>query len=325
MVDKGKGPQHPGRVFLFLGPVSGALEPTDAEAMVYETEPWALFGMAVTALPNDGQWAVGACGFSDSKLPGRAYVFDGMAAGAASAQDTAVATVLGEGPPWDGTGLLLDSLDFDGDGVSDLLASGYENAVAGKESGSVYVSLGPFSGARTFADGLIWRGEAPGDRAGSTIAGVGDVDNDGYDDFAVGAHGYGDLSDRSGRAYVVRGGSDSKPGERSLADAWLRIDAEATHTFGTALSPSGDLDGDGSNDLSVLADGAPSKVYTFLGPLVEGTISSADANRIVVPDEYTAGSETSLTGGVDQDGDGFDDLAIGRPQQDIAYVVPGSP
>jgi hypothetical protein len=51
---------------------------------------------------------------------------------------------------------------------------------------------------------------------------------------------------------------------------------------------------------------------------------SADADRIVVGD-YTPGDEWSITGGFDQDGDGFADFAVGRAIDDAVHVVPGAP
>jgi hypothetical protein len=102
-------------------------------------------------------------------------------------------------------------------------------------------------------------GAAVGDKAGTSVATLGDINGDGIVDYAIGAP----FSDRNGRAdsgtvYVVFGRSDAA-GPSDLAAFTLndgfRIDGAGSGDLaGTAVVAAGDVNGDGLNDLLV---GAP--------------------------------------------------------------------
>ncbi|MEQ9640939.1 MAG: calcium-binding protein [Alphaproteobacteria bacterium] len=103
--------------------------------------------------------------------------------------------------------------DFNGDGVEDLLIGAPYKSDEGDNRGAVYVVFGRsggFSGdidLDTLADdeGVIVSGEAGNDFLGQSVAGVGDVNNDGFDDILIGATGSDAGGVDSGAAYVVFG------------------------------------------------------------------------------------------------------------------------
>ena len=72
--------------------------------------------------------------------------------------------------------------DVDKDGVVDLVVGAPFSSKKTISAGSAYV----FSG-RTGAQLYVWHGDAPLDRFGSAVAGLGDINQDGYDDILVGA------------------------------------------------------------------------------------------------------------------------------------------
>lgn len=90
--------------------------------------------------------------------------------------------------------------DVNNDGVGDVIAGAPWNDAGGNDAGRVHV----LSGA---TGSLIWsiNGEAEFDHFGSAVTGIGDVNDDGYDDFAVSAPENDAIGPDSGRAYIYSG------------------------------------------------------------------------------------------------------------------------
>lgn len=102
------------------------------------------------------------------------------------------------------------------------------------------------------ADRLAWTGAA-NENFGWAVARIGDIDNDGTADFAVGAPLADDAGLDAGRVYVFLGGSLASGTAAARAD--FIIDGEnGGDRFGWSVSAAGDMDGDGRDDFIV---GAP--------------------------------------------------------------------
>lgn len=246
--------------------------------------------------------------------------------------------------------------DFDADGFCDLAIGVYGENLAGQtDVGTVEVVYGSATGLELSSNAQLAQstsgvGDADresGDKFGYALA-VGDFDNDGADDLAVGIPGenVGGTSD-AGAVQVLFG--DTLNGltltGSQYIDANTGVDAtevpngpENGAQFGSVLA-AGDFDGDNDDDLAIgtplenysrtnaddtttgVTDaGAVTVLYSDAGTIdgtdahfiVQGTLASTDT-RVMNIAETAEGSDrmgNALAAG-DVDADGDDDLAIG--------------
>jgi hypothetical protein len=206
-------------------------------------------------------------------------------------------------------------------GAGDLDADGFDDVVVGahgadSEAGAAYIAYGPISagGILDYVD-VELTGEAAGDQAGSSVAGAGDFDGDGFDDLLIGALGESSVGSATGAVYLVFGPPAGSGSLGSLAD--LKLIGEGAFDYvGHAVDGVGDTDGDGLDDIVVTArweDGGGSSsgaAYLVLGGL-SGTmgLASADAKFVGTAANEQAGSAVAGIG--DFDGDSLSDLLIG--------------
>ena len=105
---------------------------------------------------------------------------------------------------------------------------------------------------------------------------VGDMNNDGVDDFVGGSYGAGPNGAQSGQAYVFFGPFTQGQSFNATLDANLTFNgSSAGDWFGEAFAI-GDFDNNGNNDLGIGAKNADEnganagQAYIFLGPFVQG-------------------------------------------------------
>jgi len=98
--------------------------------------------------------------------------------------------------------------DVNGDGLDDILIGSWNGEVLGYEFGAAYLLYSPI-GADLDMDSAdaSFSGETSYDYAGRAVAGLGDVNGDGYDDILIGAHGNDAGGDSAGAAYIWLGGA----------------------------------------------------------------------------------------------------------------------
>ncbi len=159
-------------------------------------------------------------------------------------------------------------------------------------------------------------GDSLSDEFGDAVAGVGDVNGDGVNDYAIGAYLDDNNGNGSGMVRVFSGSSGV------MLYQW--DGAAATDAFGYSLSYLGDVNGDGRADVLVGArqkqGGASTvpgyaSVYSGATGAVLYTVSGLAAN-----DQFGY----DVTGGYDVDGDGVNDFAVGIYGEDTNGSNAGS-
>ncbi len=219
---------------------------------------------------------------------------------------TATGETDGDALGWSDGGSCIGSAgDVNGDGYDDVVISTYSHD---SQKGKAYVYHGSPAGLGATAV-LTVTGQADGDLFGHAVAGVGDVNDDGYDDVIIGAPGVDAGGNLRGRAYLYLGGSEGLS-PTPVATITGQSDGDL---LGISVSGAGDVNGDDYDDVLVgapLADAGGSargQVYLYLGnssglsttPAFTAT-GQADSAQLNVP----------KAGAGDVNNDGYDDVIV---------------
>ena len=206
--------------------------------------------------------------------------------------------------------------DVNGDGIPDI-GVGASNAPGGAQNGRAYVIYGKagFTGlslaAMTADQGFRIDNDTPASFTGAAMAGLGDMNKDGFDDFAVGSPGYATLGDT---ATILFGRSTSGDIDLPVAsDRGVTFSGTPTsYGVGRALAGAGDFDTDGYPDALI---GAPTISDTEdLAALVRGSMSMTGGPVADLPDGFRQPTGEAFGAAVaglgDVNGDGGVDIAV---------------
>lgn len=233
------------------------------------------------------------------------------------------------------------SADFDGDWYADLAVGvRYEGIGSASLAGAVNVLYGQSGIGLDDPDNQFWYQGGNGlvdtaetqDAFGSALA-VGDFDGDGYTDLAIGVplESLGAVVN-AGAVHILCGAA---PGLAAVAISLLSQDSpgilddcETDDYLGWVMTV-GDFNGDGFDDLAVgitnESIGSPERSGAGAVAVFYGSASGLDGgNQFVALDVSGIENETDTNDRVwrgaglgDFNGDGYDDLAVGVPFEDI--------
>ncbi len=273
----------PGQVYAYSGADGELLQVHDEPDGIDFEFGWAVSGIRDVDGDDHDDILVGAPAnyFTINQAPGKAYLLSGR-----------TGQLLQE---WSGElvgdefGCAVASLgDVDGDTISDV-------AIGARQGGYVGVYSG-LTGARIagFADPALPIGES--------VAGVGDVDADGVPDLLAGT---GALAGE-GVARVVSGAT-GKPLQEFFA---LHAGGFENGGFGAPVTPGGDIDGDGVND--VLIGSVHRAAVSVFSGRTGGHLNTLGSREIVPPGFTTFVGGCAVVIG-DVNADGIHDIAMGEP------------
>ncbi len=233
--------------------------------------------------------------------------------------------------------------DLTNDGYDDLVACSPDDDDGGSASGTCWLIDGAStrdssSSVRgstvSSVDSAVVTGSAASDQVGLTpqSLSIGDIDDDGIIDLAVGVPGYDGASTDGGGVWIYLGGALA--GAETVSTAHQVVNGDGA--LGTAVNMTSDVTRDGVADLlagATTAGGGYGVVYLFEGGLSSGTWTLPD-------DQYASwiGEASGDTFGVaisglqDLDGDGRQDFAVSASGNDDTasaagkvYVIPAYP
>ena len=202
-----------------------------------------------------------------------------------------------------------------------------------KESGKTYLIFGKSEGWATpfnLADAdASFLGEFAGNKASHDVYGIGDINADGIDDFAIGVKFYHEPAQRAGKVFIFFGKTTGWLLDTPLAASDASFLGEAETAEAAHVYPAGDLNNDGYDDILVGAGfhdetGIDAgKCYVIMGkPTAEwqNDVSLADADASYLGEMEGDWAAHRVAGAGDINGDNFDDFIIGANGRDVGNV-----
>ncbi|MBW2691617.1 MAG: FG-GAP repeat protein [Deltaproteobacteria bacterium] len=245
--------------------------------------------------------------------------------------------------------------DVNGDGYADVIVGAYRYFFPTTviEVGAAFIYLGS-------ASGIVARGNPSnantnflGGRInawlGYSVAGAGDIDDDGYADVIVGAPNYDvstirpEVSKRTGAAFIFYGTASGIPnGSSETADTKLKApdgsNVKLGTFFGWSVAGAGDVDDDGYADVIIGApfyefptpQGAPKELnegvaFVYLGSaggIADGGPNAADTQ--LQSNQASAYLGHSVAEAGDVNGDGYSDVIVGAVLYDAGEIDEGA-
>jgi hypothetical protein len=337
------GESDEGAAFVYHGGAAGIVSgnPSTAAAQLESDDAngtlgWSVAGAGDVNADGYADVIVGAPGFDNGQGDeGVVLVFLGDSSGIASGGLGAADAMIESNQAGGNLGVSVAGAgDVNGDGYGDVImgAPGYDSG-SGIGEGAAFVlhgSLGGIaSGSPAVADAQL-EADQTVVNLGTSVAGAGDVNGDGYADVIVGAPFY-DTGPNEGAAFVFQGSAAGvASGGPATAEARLESD-QATSRLGWSVAGAGDVNGDGFADVIV---GAPfydagtndeGVAFVFHGSATGvGDRNPTTADAQLESDQGSAEFGESVAGAGDVNGDGYADVIVGSHLYDAVQIDEGA-
>lgn len=307
----GGGTSNQGAMLLYRGGVTPGNSLQDVTAGSTQVGAQMGYSVATGDLNGDGFADVATGQYSydlnaQTISSGRVSIFYGQPGGFDAVPDAELDGVVAEARF--GTSIAIG--DCNGDGYGDLIVGAPLHSAVANSAGAAFVYLGGQGAFNTQAD-LVIEGTQALAALGQAVAALGDLNGDGFGDFAIGAPTHDTSLSNAGQVRVFLGGSTLD------AQADLLIDGPAADAnAGRAIDGVGDMNGDGFADFAV---GAPNfdvgsatdagRVDVYLG----GASLNNVADLTILGNGNTSRWGSAVSDAGDANGDGYADLVIGAP------------
>ena len=243
--------------------------------------------------------------------------------------------------------------DIDNDGIPDLAVGAPFDDDEDANSGAVYILFMDADGTVDDIKGFQKISDTAGgftaildqsDQFGGSIARIGDIDNDGIEDIAVGAQFDDDGDNARGAVYILfmdaDGTVDDTTGFQKISDQAGGFTADTLDNddrFGRSVAGIGDINNDGIPDIAVGAinddDGGTSRGAIYILFMdADGTVDDTTGFQKIsdTAGGFTATLDTfdffggSIAGIGDINNDGIEDLAVGAVGDDDGGTSTGA-
>jgi hypothetical protein len=326
------GPRS-GAVYVFYGPIGnvGALTPDDANLTlagpdVFGNVGWSVASAGDVDLDGRDDLLIGSLPSYRSTSPqGKAWLVLGsddlpQTLALDGLQPSEGAVFHGPAGTTEFGSVVAGAGDVDGDGFSDVAIGAPLDNTAGTQAGAVYVFSGAPLGVVTAAEAdLTYYGPAARARAGASVAGVGDLDADGFDDLVVGAPRDNTFARNAGAAFVLYG-DPVLSGAHNVLEAGTTLYGNERDRLGAAAAAAGDVNHDGYADFWVTATQYASfrrgAAYLMLGGEHLGVQVADDAFHGRFLGRDANDSFGSALAASDFNGDGWADVVVGAERSD---------
>jgi hypothetical protein len=210
--------------------------------------------------------------------------------------------------------------DADGDGTPSAAIS-----EPTRNEGRIYVDDVDPAGTSALLSAVDVLKGASGSAQTGEAFGVGDLDNDGYDELIVAAQ---ELSGDKDGVWIVPGSAtfaySNNARINSLATSSIVDDTNNTE-LGHSISVVPDVDGDGYDELllgGLEGGGDNGEVWLVYGPF-SGTMAVNTVDTVMWTGEKDSYAGAAVWGEDDLNGDGYSDLLVGAPYDDHATAQAG--
>lgn len=225
--------------------------------------------------------------------------------------------------------------DVNGDGIADFIVGApmAGTSIRGNKPGNAYLYIGRLSGL--FEKNLTIRGIIPtsdsGEQwfnTGKQAAFIGDINNDGYEDFAIIGEGGAPDTISTNRIGIFFGTSTFRNSSSLITDADIKIKSD-TESF-VSISSAMDINGDNIDDVIIGTNTNTEKyAYVIPGRITWPTDYNYEADSAKLSYTDTSISDFVIifvsSAGGDFNGDGRAEVVVGIPQLNKVRILTMNP